>query len=62
MDDAAKAAVSKEAAAAARAMNRRGLAERLAEIDLNEHDNAAYASYYARVAGQVRRKYDALRE
>ena len=53
VDDAAKAAVSKEAAEAAREMNRRELAARLAEIDLDENENAAYATYYTKVAGQV---------
>jgi hypothetical protein len=53
VDDAAKAAVSKEAADAAREMNRRGLAERLAAIDLDADENASYGAYYARVAGQV---------
>jgi len=45
--------VSKEAAEAAREMNRRELAARLAEIDLDENENAAYATYYTEVAGQV---------
>ena len=54
VDDAANAAVSAEAAAAAREMGRRGLEERLAAIDMGEHEHESYMAYYDRIASQVR--------
>ena len=53
MDDAAKAEVSAEAQAEARAMGLAALASRLREIDMGEGDWAVYEAYYHRIAPQV---------
>jgi len=64
VDDAAKAEVSEEALAVAREMGRRGLEERLKEINMSGADWEMYEEYFERIApqvGELREVLDALR-
>ena len=53
MSDEDKAALSDEAAAAAREMGRQGLEERLREINMGEGEWETYLRYFQRIMPQV---------